>query len=160
MQDQLHLFLHLPDTVTIGAVPNPIPASVTTYLTIPFDVVLIEQVASTAPVPPPPVMVMVGVSVYPNPAFVITFIDDTFALEVVNATAVASELSEPLGDVLIETVGVPVNPEPSLFKNISRINPVATTGDACAVIPTPTNWSPQHTLHHLPDYLLQRYQYQ
>ena len=109
-----------PETVTVGADPNPIPPSVTIYLTIPFDVVLIEQVAA-APVPPPPVMVIVGVSVYPNPAFVINIfsIDDTFALDVVNATAVASELFKLLGDVLIETVGVPVNPEPSLFKKIS-----------------------------------------
>ena len=56
--------------------------------------------------------------------------DVTFALVVVNATAVALSPDKPLGDVLIETIGVPVNPEPSLFKNISRIYPVATTGDA------------------------------
>ena len=88
-------------------------------------------------------MVMVGVSVYPIPAFVINIfsIDVTFALVVVNATAVASELFKLLGDVLIETVGVPVNPEPSLFKKISSMNPVALTGDASAVLPIPTNLS-------------------
>jgi hypothetical protein len=108
------------DTVTIGAVPNPMPPSVIIYLTIPFDVVLIEQVAAT-PVPPPPVNVIVGASVYPNPALVINIFSTevTFALEVVNATAVASELFKVLGDVLIETVGALKNPEPSLFKKIS-----------------------------------------
>ena len=45
----------------------------------------------------------------------------------------------PVGDVLIATVGVPVNPEPSLFKNISRIYPVATTGFASCSSPIPTN---------------------
>ena len=44
-----------------------------------------------------------------------------FALVVVNATAEALSPTKPLGEVLIETTGVPVNPEPSLFKNISRI---------------------------------------
>ena len=44
-----------------------------------------------------------------------------FVLDVVNATAVALEPDKPEGDVLIETIGVPVNPDPSLFKNISRI---------------------------------------
>ena len=41
--------------------------------------------------------------------------------------------------MLIETMGVPVNPEPSLFKNISRIYPVPSTGVVVAVLPTPTN---------------------
>ena len=50
--------------MTVGAVPNPIPPSVTIYLTTPFDDVLIEQVAA-APVPPPPVNVIVGAYVYP-----------------------------------------------------------------------------------------------
>ena len=101
---------------------------------------LIEQVAA-APVPPPPEIVIVGVSVYPNPVLVnnIFSIDVTFALDVVNATAVASEPDKPDGDVDIETIGVPVNPEPSLFKNISRTAPVPTTVDASAVIPIPTN---------------------
>ena len=57
-------------TVTIGAVPNPIPLSVIVNLTILLDAVLIEQVAA-APVPPPPIIVIVGAAVYPNPAFVI-----------------------------------------------------------------------------------------
>ena len=51
------------------------------------------------------------------------------------------EPDKPEGDVLMETTGVPVNPEPSLFKNISRIAPVPTTGFASAVIPIPTNCS-------------------
>ena len=55
--------------MTIGTVPNPIPASLIVNLTIPFDAVLIEHVAA-APLPPPPVIVIVGASVYPNPAFV------------------------------------------------------------------------------------------
>ena len=81
---------------------------------------MIEQVAAT-PVPPPPENEIVGASVYPNPALVINIFstDVTFALDVVNATAVASEPVKLEGDVLIETVGVPVNPEPSLFKKIS-----------------------------------------
>ena len=101
---------------------------------------LIEQVAA-APVPPPPEIVIVGTSVYPNPEFVIKIFstDVTIALEVVNATAVASEPDKPEGDVLMETMGVTVNQEPSLFKNISRIAPVPTTGVASAVIPIPTN---------------------
>ena len=65
--------------------------------------------------------------------------DVTFALVDVIATAVASAPDNPDGDVLIATIGVPVNPEPSLFKNISRTTPVATTGVASAVIPMPTN---------------------
>ena len=59
----------------------------------------------------------------------------------VNATAVALSPDNPLGDVLIATVGVPVNPEPSLFKNISRIYPVSIEATAVAVLPTPTNLS-------------------
>ena len=43
-----------PETVTVGAVPNPIPPSDTTYLRTPLPDVFIEQVAAT-PVPPPPV---------------------------------------------------------------------------------------------------------
>ena len=66
-------------------------------------------------------------------------IDVTFALDVVNATAVAVDPDAPAGDVLNPTIGVPVNPEPSLFKNISRTAPVPTTGFASAVIPIPTN---------------------
>ena len=109
-------------------------------LTILLDTVLIEQVAA-APVPPPPEIVIVGTSVYPNPELVtnILSMDVTFALVDVIATAVASEPDKPDGDVLIATVGVPVNPEPSLFKNISRIAPVPTTDDASAVIPIPTS---------------------
>ena len=101
---------------------------------------MIEQVAA-APIPPPPEMVIVGGTVYPNPAFVINIFstDVTFAMEVVNATAVASEPPNELGEVLIETVGVPVNPDPSSFKNTSRIAPVPTTNDAVAVLPTPIN---------------------
>ena len=103
---------------------------------------LIEQVAA-APVPPPPEIVIIGGLVYCAPAFVnnIFSIDVTFALVVVIATAVALSRSCPLGEVLIATVGVPVNPEPSLFKNISRIYPEAKIGVACAVIPIPTNCS-------------------
>ena len=68
--------------LTIGTVPKPTPPSNTLNLTIPLDVVLIEQVAA-APLPPPPVIVIVGASVYPNPAFVnnIFSIDVTFDLE-------------------------------------------------------------------------------
>ena len=126
--------------VTVGAEPNPTPACVMVNQTILYDTVLIEQVAAP-PLPPPPVIVIVGTSVYPNPALVINIfsIEVTFALDVVNATAVASAPDKPVGDVLIATVGVPVNPEPSLFKNISRITPVDTTGDARAVIPIPTS---------------------
>ena len=96
---------------------------------------------AAAPVPPPPEIVIVGASVYPNPELVtnILSMDVTFALVDVIATAVASAPDAPAGDVLIATIGVPVNPEPSLFKNISRIAPVATTGVASAVIPIPTN---------------------
>ena len=127
-------------TVTIGAVPNPTPLSVTVNLTILFDAVLIEQVAA-APVPPPPVIVIVGASVYPNPALVINIfsIDVIFAIDFVNAIAVASEPLKELGEVVIATVGVPVNPEPSLFKNISRIAPVPTIVFAVAVLPIPIN---------------------
>ena len=123
-------------TVTVGTVPNPTPLSVITNLTTPFDAVLIEQVAA-APVPPPPEIVIIGGDVYCAPALVINIfsIDVTFALVVVNATAVALSPDKPLGEVLIATVGVPVNPEPSLFKNISRIYPEAKIGVACAVIP-------------------------
>ena len=53
-----------PEIVTVGAVPNPIPPSLTTYLMTPLPDVLIEHVAAT-PVPPPPVNVIVGGSVYP-----------------------------------------------------------------------------------------------
>ena len=129
-----------PVKVTVGAVPNPIPASDTIYLTTPLPDVLIEQVAAT-PVPPPPVNVIVGASVYPNPALVNNIFSTyvTFALEVVNATAVASEPLEVFGDVLIDTKGALVNPEPSLFKNISLIYPVLIIGCAVAVLPTPTN---------------------
>ena len=49
--------------------------------------------------------------------------------------------AKPLGEVLIATVGVPVNPEPSLFKNISRIYPEPKIGVAVAVLPTPTSCS-------------------
>ena len=129
-----------PDTVTAGTVPNPIPPSLTIYLTTPFDVVLIEQVAA-APVPPPPVIVIVGVSVYPNPALVnnIFSTEVTFALDVVNATAVALDPLKPLGDVLIETNGALEKPEPSLFKKISLIVPVLIIACACAVLPIPIN---------------------
>ena len=83
--------------MTVGAVPNPIPPSVTIYFITPLDDVLIEQVAA-APVPPPPVNVIVGASVYPKPALVINIFstDVTFALEVVNATAVAVDHSNHL----------------------------------------------------------------
>ena len=96
---------------------------------------------AAAPVPPPPEIVIVGASVYPNPAFVIKILsmDVTFALVDVIATAVAVDPDKPEGDVLNPTIGVPVNPEPSLFKNISRTAPVPTTGVASAVIPIPTN---------------------
>ena len=126
--------------MTVGAVPNPIPPSDTTYLRTPLPDVLIEQVAAT-PVPPPPVNVIVGASVYPNPALVINIFstDVILALEVVNATAVASEPPKVFGDVLIETKGALENPEPSLFKNISLIYPVLIIGCAIAVLPTPTN---------------------
>ena len=126
--------------MTVGAVPNPIPPSVTMYFKTLFDDVLIEQVAS-APLPPPPVIVIVGASVYPNPALVINIFstDVILALEVVNATAVASEPLKVFGDVLIETKGALENPEPSLFKNISLIYPVLIIGCAIAVLPTPTN---------------------
>ena len=125
--------------MTVGAVPNPIPPSVTIYFKTLFDDVLIEQVAA-APVPPPPVNVIVGASVYPKPALVINIFstDVTFALEVVNATAVASDPLEVFGEVLIETTGALENPDPSLFKNISPIDPVLITACACAVLPTPT----------------------
>ena len=126
--------------MTVGAVPNPIPPSVTIYFKTLFDDVLIEQVAA-APVPPPPVNVIVGASVYPNPALVINIFstDVIFALEVVNATAVAFKPPRPFGDVLMDTKGALENPEPSLFKNISLIDPVSITACACAVLPTPTN---------------------
>ena len=96
---------------------------------------------AAAPVPPPPEIVIVGASVYPNPAFVINILsmDVTFALVDVIATAVAVDPDKPEGDVLNPIIGVPVNPDPSLFKNISRTTPVATTGVASAVIPIPTN---------------------
>ena len=55
-------------------------------------------------------------------------------------TAVALSAKLPVGDVEIATVGVPVNPEPSLFKNNSRIYPVPRTGFAVAVTPTPISW--------------------
>ena len=99
---------------------------------------MIEQVAA-APVPPPPVIVIIGATVYPAPAFVsnIFSIEVTFALEVVNATAVALSAKLPVGDVVIATVGVPVNPEPSLFKNNSRMPPEAIAAVAVAVLPTP-----------------------
>ena len=129
------------DTVTVGAVPYQTPSSVIINLTTPAEEVLIEQVAA-APEPPPPVIVIVGVTVYPAPALVnnILSIEVTFAIDVVNATAVALSAKLPVGDVEIATVGVPVNPEPSLFKNTSRTYPVAKTGFAVAVTPTPTNF--------------------
>ena len=46
-------------TVTVGAVPNPIPLSVIVNLITPFETVSIEQVAA-APVPPPPDIVIDG----------------------------------------------------------------------------------------------------
>ena len=66
------------------------------------------------------VIVITGATVYPAPAFVnnIFSTDLTPALSVVKATAVALSAALPLGEVVIATVGVPVNPEPSLFKNI------------------------------------------
>ena len=122
----------------VGAVPYPTPSSVTINLIRLLFEVLSEQVAA-APVPPPPEIVIKGVVVYPAPALVINIfsIDVTFALEVVNATAVALSPLLPVGDVVIATVGVPVNPEPSLFKNISRIPPEATAAVAVAVRPIP-----------------------
>ena len=56
----------------------------------PFPEVLTEQVAA-APVPPPPENVIDGGVAYPRPAFVIRIfsIEVTFALVVVNATALA-----------------------------------------------------------------------
>ena len=101
---------------------------------------MIEQVAA-APVPPPPVIVIVGASVYPAPALVNNnlSIDVIFALVDVIATAVALSAKLPVGYVEIATIGVPVNPEPSLFKNNSRTYPVPKTGFAVAVTPIPTN---------------------
>ena len=64
--------------------------------------------------------------------------DVTFALVDVIATAVAVDPDKPEGDVLNPTIGVPVNPEPSLFKNISRTTPVATTGVGYGTAPTVT----------------------
>ena len=62
-----------------------------------------------------------------------------FALEVVNATAVASDPLKVFGEVLIETKGALKKPEPSLFKKISLIDPVLITACACAVLPIPIN---------------------
>ena len=85
--------------------------------------------------------VIVGASVYPNPALVINIFstDVIFALEVVNATAVAFEPPRTFGDVLMDTKGALENPEPSLFKNISSIYPVLIIGCAVAVLPTATS---------------------
>ena len=78
---------------------------------------MIPQVAA-APVPPPPLIVIVGATVYPVPALVskISDIEVMLFLVVVIATAVASV--PPEGAVVIATVGVLVNPEPSLSRNI------------------------------------------
>ena len=95
---------------------------------------MIPQVAA-APVPPPPLIVIVGATVYPVPALVskISDIEVMLFLVVVIATAVASV--PPAGAVVIATVGVLVNPEPSLSRNIFWTYPVPT--DAVAEAPEP-----------------------
>ena len=117
-----------------GTVEYPTPPLVTLIETRPLRFVTIPQVAA-APVPPPPLIVIVGATVYPAPVQVIKIssIDVIPFLVVVIATALA--LVPPEGAVEIETVGVLVYPEPSLFKNICLIYPVPTVEFAVANVP-------------------------
>ena len=115
------------ETVILGSVPYPTPASMTLNLITPKPLVTIEQVAA-APVPPPPLIVIVGATVYPAPAFIsnIFSIEVILDLVVMNPTADALSLEFPVGEDEIPMVGIDVYPLPSLFKNISLIYPLAT----------------------------------
>ena len=52
--------------------------------------------------------------------------------------ATADAVNPPSGASEKVIVGAEVNPEPSLFKNISVTRPLDTPTVACAVLPTPT----------------------
>ena len=97
---------------------------------------MIPQVA-IAPLPPPPRILILGAIVYPEPGFVsmISLIENTPALSVVIATADAFVPPDALL-VLIETVGVPVYPLPSLRSEIEFTYPdftyIAAVAKDCA----------------------------
>ena len=99
---------------------------------------------AAAPTPPPPEIVTNGACVYPAPAFVRTIlsIENSPALVVVIATAVALTLPTPVGAVVIATLGVLRYPLPSLLRTISRIYDLFVEFNcavAVAVVPDPIN---------------------